>query len=201
MCRKPVNTTWSNTLLLTQPLRDVRLLAGAPAQDWEELMRQREHTAFERGRREGEHALSAQLIQQRAEMAELQKGILTSLSKAVPQVVQESEQALIELALEVARKVVGDLPMTAEMVEAAIRDALAHTKETAEIVVQLHPEDLALLQKQESAMLAGTPDGVPLKFLASPEMSRGGCLLQTRFGIIDARREVKLEQLAQTLAT
>jgi len=35
--------------------------------------------------------------------------------------------------------------------------------------------------------------------VASSEVSRGGCLIQTRFGLVDARRETKLEQLQQTL--
>jgi flagellar assembly protein FliH len=191
---------WSKSIPFSQPPRDIRLLTEAPKQDWEEIVRQREHAAYERGRRDGESGLGAQLIQQRAEMAELQQGILSSLRRAVPQVLQESETALLALTLEAVKKVVADIPITPELVESVVRDALQHTKDTAEIVIQLHPEDLALLRKQDETLLASSPEGAPLKFVASGDVTRGGCVLQTRFGIVDARREVKLEQIAQTLA-
>ena len=192
---------WSKTIELSGPLADVRLLKGAPTQDWEALMRQREEAAHARGRREGESALNAQLIQQRTEIVELQRGILQSLRAAIPQVVQESETAVIELALEAAGRIVAGLPIDSQMVGAVVREALSQTKETAEILVQLHPADLALIQKHGGGEVEGEPDGAPLRFAASNEVSRGGCVLQTRFGVIDARREVKLEQLRQSVAS
>jgi flagellar assembly protein FliH len=187
------------TLYLSEPLRDVRRLVGAPTEEWPELLRQREQAAREQGRREGEKALGEQLAQQRAELGELQRGILESLRRAVPQVVQETEGAVIGLALEAAQKVVAGLPITAEMVEGVVREALRQVEESAAVTVQLHPEDLALLRKQGAAVLEGVPETGPLRFVASAEVTRGGCLVQTRFGVIDARREVKFKQLAQSL--
>ena len=46
-------------------------------------------------------------------------------------------------------------------------------------------------------MLNDLPEAGPLRFVHSPEATRGGCIVQTRFGVIDARRETKLEQLQQ----
>ena len=197
--RKPTNMKWSETISLNQPLRDVCLLANAPSQNWGEFLRASEEASYQRGRREGEDALSEQLIQQRAEIAELQRGILESLSQAVPQVVKETETGLISLALEAARRIVAGLPISAELVESVVREALHQAEDSAEIVIQLHPEDLALLRKHDSKILAGLPDKGPLRFVTSGEVTRGGCIVQTRFGLIDARREVKLEQLSQTV--
>ena len=192
--------TWSQTIALSHPLREVRRLTGAPPQDWEELLRQREQAACALGRREGERALSEQLVQQRAEMAEAQRGILDSLRRAVSRVVQETEGALISLALEAAKKVVAGLPISPEMIDAVVREALRRVEDTAEITIQLHPDDLALLRKYESSLLNGAPETGPLRFVSSQELTRGGCIVQTRFGQIDATRETKLEQLEQALA-
>jgi flagellar biosynthesis/type III secretory pathway protein FliH len=38
-----------------------------------------------------------------------------------------------------------------------------------------------------------------MRFHRSPDISRGGCIVKTRFGIIDARREVKLAELEKTV--
>ena len=192
---------WSETILFAQPLREVSRLAGAPSEDWEALLRVREAAAYQRGCRDGEAALNEQLVQQRAEVAELQRGILESLSGAFPQVVKESETALIGLALEAASRIVAGLPIDVKLVEAVVLEALRQVEDSAEILVQVHAEDLGLLRKHDSQILNGLPDKGPLRFISSSEVTRGGCLVQTRFGLIDARREVKLEQLVQTVST
>jgi flagellar biosynthesis/type III secretory pathway protein FliH len=58
-----------------------------------------------------------------------------------------------------------------------------------------------LLRKNTAPILKGIPDAGPLRFISATEVTRGGCLVQTRFGLIDARRETKLAQLKQSLTT
>jgi len=190
---------WSESIPFRHPLRSVRTLTAAPAQDWEAHLREREQAAYERGRRDGERALGQQLLQQRNETVELQKGILDSLRRVVPQVIQESETTIIELALETAQKLIAGLPITADMVEAVVREALRQVEDTAEIVIQLHPNDLALLRQHNAPVLSGLPETGPLRFSGAAEVTRGGCIVQTRFGLVDARRETKMEQLRQAL--
>ncbi len=191
---------WSENIRLSRPLRGVSRLAEAPAEDWDALLRAREQAAYERGRRDAEAALNEQVVRQRAELDQLQKGLLQSLVQAVPQVVKETESALITLALEAAQRIVGGLPIDARLVEGVVLEALRQAEDNTEILIQLHPEDLALLRHNDSAVLKGVPDKGPLRFSASGDVTRGGCMVQTRFGLIDARREVKVEQLANTLA-
>jgi len=191
---------WSDTIQLNRPLRDVCLLTGSPVQDWQAFLADREQVAYENGRREGERALNEQILSQRNETIELQRGILHSLSRALPQVAHEAETALIDVALESAKKIVAGMPVDAALVESVVREALRQAEDTAEIVIQLHPEDLALLRQHQAKILDGLPETGPLRFAHSTEIGRGGCLIQTRFGMIDARRETKIEQLRQSLA-
>lgn len=191
--------SWSETIEFDQPLREVRFLADAPSQGWEELLRAREEAGYRRGSCDAGKAVSDQMLQQRAEIAALQNGILENLSKAVSQVIQESETAVISLALEAAGRIVAGLPISAELVESVVRETLRQAEDTAEVLIQLHPEDLAILRRQDSKLLADPPDSGPLRFGTSAEVTRGGCIVQTRFGVIDARREVKLEQLSETV--
>lgn len=196
---EPLKVKWSDTIPFRRPLRDVRLLTQTPAQDWREHLREREQAAYERGQRDGERALSEQLLQQRNEMSELQRGVVESLRGVVPQVMSAAQTALIHLALETAEKIVAGLPISPELVEAVVREALHQVEETAEIAIQLNPDDLALLRKHNSPILNGVPEAGPLRFTSSADVTRGGCLVQTRFGLIDARRETKMEQLRQSL--
>jgi flagellar biosynthesis/type III secretory pathway protein FliH len=189
---------WSDTLSLPKPLRQVRLKdeAGAEARPAaEEELR----ASYERGRREAEQALSQQLFQQRAEVHEMMRGVLASLRQTVPQVVRETENAMIALSLSVAQKLVAGMPISTAMVEEVVRDALAQIEGTTQFTVRLHPADLELLQKSASPLLAAGDGAKEFRFLSSPEVTRGGCLVQTQFGTVDARRETKFDLLQRTL--
>ncbi len=200
---------WLETIRLAQPLRDVQLLGGTGfqpvslsdsthGQDVRATTEQLRES-YERGRADGEKALSEQLLLQRAQMHELSQGFLTSLNQAVPQVVRATENMLISLALSVAQKLVADLPVSSEMVEAAVRDALSQVEGTAQFTIRLNPADLELLQKAESPLFHANDGNTEYHFVASAEVTRGGCLVQTRFGTVDARRETKLELLKRSL--
>ena len=120
------------------------------------------------------------------------------MREAVPQVIRDSEQMMVALALEIAQKLVAEAPISVEMIEAAVREALHEVENSAEFGVRLHPADLELLQKMGSSLLTPDDDG-KVRFHASPEVSRGGCLVHTRFGVIDGRRETKMDALKRSL--
>ncbi len=198
---------WSKNIRFSRPLRAVRpggetLLdikdptAAARPSPPTEL-----EASYERGRIDGEKALSEALLRQRTELHQLMEGALKSLRQAVPQVIRDTENTLVAFALSVAQKLVSDLPITVPMVEAAVRDAMRQVEGTAQFTVRLHPTDLQLLQNAGSPVLSPVEDGREFRFLSSPEVTRGGCLVQTQFGTIDARRETKFDLLKAALAT
>jgi hypothetical protein len=55
------------------------------------------------------------------------------------------------------------------------------------------------LQQCNSPVLLPGPGHDAVHFHTSVEVTRGGCLVETRFGVIDARRETKLELIRQSL--
>ncbi len=194
--------THHETIRLTAPLREVRLDKGGltastanPATDVDVLTR----AAYERGRLEGEQAMSEQLVRQRVEFSELQNGLLATLRGTFPHVVQECEATMIALALEAAQRLVAGLPVSAEMVEAAVREAIAQANDISELEVLVNEEDLKLLKRSKSPLLAADGGPQKIRLAASPDITRGGCLVHTRFGTVDARRETKLENLRQSL--
>jgi flagellar assembly protein FliH len=192
--------SWSETILLSKPLRDLRraeALSEAPSANEAAVQAQIE-ASYRRGRVDGEKALNEQLLHQRAQMQELLQGVVASLRQAVPQVVRDTENTMVALALAVAQKLVADIPISAPMVEAAVRDALAQVEGTAQFTVRLHRADLELLENSESPVLADA-DGKQFRFLSSSEITRGGCVVETRFGTIDARRETKLDIVKRSL--
>ena len=191
---------WRENLRLSQPVRGVRLLAARSAREEQDrLLREREESAFERGRQAGERALSEQLLQQRHDLLELQQGVLNSLPQCVPRLLRETEGLLIELALEAARKWMAGQPIDVPAIEACVREALAMMEEGAEFNVLLNAEDMALLEKHRSPLLLSDAGPVRTRLSASSEVTSGGCIVQTRFGTVDARREIKVALLQNAL--
>lgn len=192
---------WSRTVRCPRPIRSVRLASGRgePGADAEAAQARREEDAYQRGLVEGERRLSEQLLQQRNEIQRLHAGVLHALREAVTSVTHQTEGALIDLAFEVASKVVAGIPISRELVEASVRSALVAARDAAELAVHLHPEDLELLQRHGSEVLA-PPSGSPqIRFVPATDVARGGCLVRTEFGAIDARRETRLERMRQAL--
>ena len=195
---------WPEPVAMTAPLRGVRVISSRDQAEAEGIQRrgaEREGVAFERGVAEGEKRLSEQLLQQRREMLELQNGVLQSLRRSVSEVTKQSESALISLAIEVAEKLVCDLPISQEMVEAAVRSALTQAEKNAQLDISLNPEDLALLKSCDSPLLTPPPGLESIHFHPAVEVSRGGCMVQTRFGTIDNRRETKIALVRQALTS
>lgn len=189
------------SIRLSRPLRDARATCVAPGAPQSPAATAHALAEYERGRRDGEKALSEQLLRQRGELIELQNGVLNSLRQSIHDVTRECEGAMIALALEIAGKLVADLPISSEMVEAAVREALANGEQNSSLVVLLNPMDYELLQQTNAPMLLTDVGGERMKFQASAQVTRGGCMIQTSFGIVDARRETKLEALKQSLHT
>jgi flagellar biosynthesis/type III secretory pathway protein FliH len=196
--------SWSETLVFAKPLRDLlpqnrRQNDGARQGGTMAGAEEEANARYLQGVADGEKALSEKLYQQRAEMQELAQGLFESLRKAVPQVRRDTENQMISLALAVSQKLVADLPISNAMVEAAVREAVAQAEGTAQMTVRLHRDDLELLQKSDSPLLKRGEESNDFRLLASPEVTRGGCMVETNFGTIDARRETKLELLKRSL--
>jgi preprotein translocase subunit SecA len=84
-------------------------------------------------------------------------------------------------------------PHVLEIIEGVVREAMQQTEETSELTVFLNPADLELLRQVNSPLLLPHHDAAGMRFQAGADVDRGGCRVQTRFGVLDACREVKIE--------
>ena len=184
----------------SSPFRHVEVLS-------EEDLQLTEQAAYDRGKKEAEANLQEQLdilkaeytTEKDKELAAFCDNIRSELGGQVPKILESLEKHVINLAADIAMKIVADLPIDKTMVESVVKDALAKAEKDAEIVVHLHPHDLELLTQGNSELLEESPAAGKVLFKASSEVTRGGCLLDTHYGIVDARRETKADLLKQAV--
>jgi flagellar assembly protein FliH len=114
-------------------------------------------------------------------------GELTGLHR---QTCRDVEADLVQLALAVARKIVGrEVSLGPEAVTRIIRQALGRVEHAGRITIKLNPADLELLADIKPKLLSSLPAADRAAFEADEGIARGGCLVETDGGEVDARIE------------
>ncbi|HEX7314753.1 MAG TPA: type III secretion system stator protein SctL [Pyrinomonadaceae bacterium] len=111
----------------------------------------------------------------------------------------EVERDLLRLAVRIAEKIIGreietDPATLADIVATALRNARQH--ET--LVVRVHPANLPDVQsRREQIDPAGRARFID--FVPDPRVSRGGCIIESESGTVDAQLDTQLRVLERAL--
>ena len=194
-------------------MRDVRLADNHAGSDRngqrapEELLREREEAGYARGREEAAEEYEVRIKKLRVELDNTRRNGVTNLLANLEETVQSQltrrlqdlEGELIEFSTEAAIRLVNNVPITTELIEAAIRDAVSNAEQNTEVAVYVNPEDMKMLRTDDSDLLAQSPHERKMKFVSDPKITRGGCVVDTNCGLIDGQRETRIELLKQTV--
>jgi flagellar biosynthesis/type III secretory pathway protein FliH len=133
---------------------------------------------------------------------------LAALAEAAAQVRAEQvaaaealERRAVELGLALARKVVaGALEAEPERVVDAVQGALRGIVERERITVLVNPDDMELVGNAIEDVRASLGGIEHCIVEAERRVARGGCVVRTPVGDVDARVETKLERAAEVVA-
>lgn len=159
-----------------------------------------EAAAYQRGVLEGErrgreHAGPAHERQQI-----LLSSAITAFERARATVMNTVEAQVTELALAIASKIVREcLDEKRELVQAQVREAIARVRESREVFIRVHPEDLPSIEALRGALLPLFEGPVTMKIEGDPGVARGGCLLETPTRFIDATIDAQFARLGEAL--
>jgi flagellar assembly protein FliH len=174
-----------------QALPQVASPEPAPQEDeratLEELRRQAFDDGYRDGRSQGEKEARAELA---AELQNLQ-ALARSVRDALAQGIEGVEDALVEIAFAAVCKVLGRAAASEEGVRAMVHEAMSEVRSKEGVVLRVSPREHAALQAQL---------GAELEVRADERVAAGGCLIETTGGTLDARLDIQLRRLADTLA-
>lgn len=110
---------------------------------------------------------------------------------------ERMSQALAQAAASIARQVVRhELRTQPELVAAVARQALGELLLGAgHVTVQVHPDDLPLVAEGAADEL----ERRGARLIASPAVPRGGCLVESDLGVVDADIELRWQRAAAAL--
>jgi flagellar assembly protein FliH len=111
--------------------------------------------------------------------------------------VRQTEQQMVQLALAIAKKILRrEAAVDQDLIVAMARVALERVGESGIATIRLNPEDYASTVQRHGDHWAGAR----VKVVADPAVSRGGCLVESEFGFVDASVDAQFEQVAQAMA-
>ncbi|MCD4813471.1 FliI/YscN family ATPase [bacterium] len=150
-----------------------------------------ETQAFTKGKQAGQ--LAAQ--QQHEKNNQVMQSLLQGIDDEVESFFRRMEIRVNEVVMAMVKKIVGTLSkIEPELIQQSVRKVLSQHTELGDILtLHLHPEDYQRMAPDESV----APKN--LKMVRDSTVQRGGCMLETKYGLIDARLETQLEELEQTL--
>jgi len=117
------------------------------------------------------------------------------------QAADELERRAVELGLALAKKVVGGtLEVKPEKVIETVTGALRGIVERERVIVLVNPDDLEIVREAMEGIRASLGGMEHCVVEAERRVGRGGCIVRTPVGDVDARIETKLERASEVVA-
>ena len=123
-----------------------------------------------------------------------------SLARERGQVLREAEVTVVDLAVALARRVVGiQAEMDHKVLVRIVRSALEHLSDHSFLQIKVHPDDLQIARRFAAAWVEKVSQSSVLRVEASDHVSRGGCMIEGQEENVDARLVEQFQVLQDAL--
>lgn len=178
--------TWASTdANITRPLCD----AVRNSESYRDPRTEARRTAYEEGLQQAKSQVDAVVTKYRNGIAQMEH--------LRDQICRETEQQLVELALLIAREVVGtDLSARREFTSKMVDHVLSMLREAHTITLRLSPADCAAVKESHPELRSGSS---VLRIVEDRACELGGVVAEADMGRIDATIERRLSEVAREL--
>ncbi|MDH7576765.1 MAG: FliH/SctL family protein [Bacillota bacterium] len=178
-------------------ISDARAEAQALLQEAREeidaFKKEAEKAGFEAGFAAGKQALEEEWKKFNAFKASEE----TALEERRRRLIQQTEQELVELAVNIARQIIhAELRLAPEQIAAIAKATLAKALECGEVTLRVHSGDY---EHVGDVLEKNGQNGKIVKVEVDNSLQNGGCLAETPYGIVDGTVEGQLQAVAYDL--
>lgn len=126
--------------------------------------------------------------------------ILSSTIQKRNEVLEEAESEIVDIIIAISRKVVKTITEShKQIVVEQVSEAIQKLKGRAEITIRVNVEDLMMTTKHKKDFIQMVEGIENVKILEDNSVDKGGCIITTDFGSIDARISSQLSELEQKI--
>jgi type III secretion protein L len=134
-----------------------------------------------------------------AAIAQVQAQSTEELARAklqVGQLIDAAEGDIVSLSLKIAAKIIGrELEHDPDLVLEIAANVIQTTRAGKALILRVHPEDAKLLRLKKPKLLELVGRSIDVAIRDDGDVERGGCMVQTEFGVIDGQIRTQFEML------
>ena len=159
-----------------------------------------EQEAYEKGFAQGGKD-GMELGQKRIEMIVQKMGnVLQQIEDQRESLYRTYEREMLQLVLSISKKILHhECQVNEEVITATLREVSKHIVDQRKIVIRLNPADAQFLQSHPDKAIPVKKGRQGVELLKDPSITRGGCVVETAFGGIDATMETQFDQIVSLL--
>lgn len=184
----------SEALISEAQQRAIELIsdAAAHAQEIEDTARA---AGFESGQADGQAAAGAEV----EEMLATMRGLVDVARAERHKIVEGAEPEIVRLAMALAEKIVHQqISLDAGVVVSMARAAIARLVNRETVTVRVNPADIETVREHKERMMANT-DVEHLRVVEDQRVDRGGVVMETESGTIDAKITTQIREARRVL--
>lgn len=112
------------------------------------------------------------------------------------ELVRQNESHIVQLAYNIASRIAFDhIEEKPEVVVSVVKNAIEMAQAEEEVNVLVSEQQIDFLEKMKSQMGREFEFLKKVKFQPSDQVSSGGCVIETNYGVVDARIEERVQKL------
>jgi len=125
--------------------------------------------------------------------------IVAAAREARETYLEQNKDALVRLAVRIAEKLIGEeLRTNPDTILNIIHEALRALRRERSLFLQVHPDDEAYVRSRIGSLESTRRRG-EIEVSGSAAVRRGGCIVESDLGVIDARLETQLKTIEEAL--
>ena len=126
--------------------------------------------------------------------------LIEELSEFRKEMYEKVEREMVELVINLTKKVIHfEFSKREDAVQDMIRLAVQSVLDRESMVIKIHPTDKEYAESFRPELLHMFSEIKNITFVANSGIARGGCVVETNFGVIDAQIEKLEEQIDRIL--
>lgn len=180
--------------------REAAKIVQQAHQQAEQIRRQAEAAGRQAAEQAIERILDEKIAKRMETLLPALEKLVADIRDAKGQWLDEWEGSAVHVAATIAERVIRrQLDRQPEIKIELVREALELAAGSADVTVRLNPEDHAHLGPQVTRLAEALSPLGPASVVADPDVSPGGCRVDTKYGQIDQQIESQLRRIEQEL--
>ena len=109
------------------------------------------------------------------------------------------EDEVVRIVTKALEKILGEID-DRELVSRVVKSCLSLARQERTVTLRVRPDDVSHVKSRMGELLADHPGISFMQVEGDSRLDRGGCILETEMGVVDASVDVQLEAIRRSLA-